>query len=251
MKEVNSVTLPKTLAELLTLPTAAFVEGAVMDYLTRVCDGLPHTTTRFDEWGNLVVRYRNAPPKGHRAVVFTAHTDHPGFCSLRMLGKGRLLAAFRGWVEPEYFVGTAVKFWSGGKWVPGVVRKITKAAKMYRYIGRTARPEEVEIAIKSDVEPNVPGMWDLPDPLLRDGMVRARGCDDIAGVAALLEMLVRVAKKRAKGEVWGLFTRAEEVGFIGAIGAAKSGTIPRKLPIVAIETSKALINAKIGDGPIL
>lgn len=251
MKEVNSVTLPKTLRELLTLPTAAFVEREVMNYLTGVCGKLPHTTTRFDEWGNLVVRYRNTPPKGHRAVVFTAHTDHPGFCSLKMLGKGRLLAAFRGWVEPEYFLGTRVKFWSGGKWVPGTVRKITKSAKIYRHIGRTARPEEVEIAITGDVEANAPGMWDLPDPELRDGLVRARGCDDIAGAAALLEMLIRIAKKRAKGEVWGLFTRAEEVGFIGAIGAAKSGTIPRKLPIVAIETSKALVNAKIGDGPIL
>jgi hypothetical protein len=41
------------------------------------------------------------------------------------------------------------------------------------------------------------------------------------------------------------------VGFIGAIGAAEARTIPKKLPIVAIETSKELPNAPIGEGPVL
>jgi putative aminopeptidase FrvX len=48
-----------------------------------------------------------------------------------------------------------------------------------------------------------------------------------------------------------LFTRAEEVGFIGAIGAAKKKTIPKGLPVIAIETSKILPNAPQGAGPIL
>ena len=48
-----------------------------------------------------------------------------------------------------------------------------------------------------------------------------------------------------------LFTRAEEVGFAGAIAAANTGTIPRKCVVVAMETSSELPHAQMGDGPIL
>jgi endoglucanase len=94
-------------------------------------------------------------------------------------------------------------------------------------------------------------MWHLPEPYERAGNVYARDCDDIAGCAAMLELLARLSRKRARAEIYCLFTRAEEVGFIGAIGAAKARTMPKKLPIIAIETSSALPNAPIGAGPIL
>jgi len=122
------VSLPKTLSDLLVLPTAPFVESAVMNYLTQAVAGVRGVATRFDRWGNLVVRYCNAPPKGVKPIVFTAHTDHPGFVALKMLAPKRLRASFRGWVEPEYFLGTGVRFWSADKWVLGEVAKITKSA---------------------------------------------------------------------------------------------------------------------------
>jgi len=81
--------------------------------------------------------------------------------------------------------------------------------------------------------------------------VYARGCDDSAGCAALLELLRRLSRRRARAEAYCLFTRAEEVGFIGAIGAARAGTIPKRVPIISIETSSELPHARIGDGPIL
>lgn len=242
--------LPTVLRELLSLPTAAFVEHAVLDYVRRFCAALPGVTLTSDRWGNLLARYRCDPP-ARTPLVFTAHTDHPGFCALQMAGPRRLRAAFRGWVEPEYFVGTKVRFWSGDRWVRGRVAKVAKAAKVYRMIGRTARPEEVLIDVASAVAPNSPGMWDLPDPVLKRGLVHARGCDDIAGCAAMCALLERLSRRRAAAEVYCLFTRAEEVGFIGAIGAAREGTVPRELPIIAIETSKELPSARIGDGPIL
>ena len=48
-----------------------------------------------------------------------------------------------------------------------------------------------------------------------------------------------------------LLTRAEEVGFVGAIAAAKSRTVPEACFLVCMETSSERINAKMGDGPIL
>lgn len=242
--------LPPVLQELLALPTAPFAEQAVLEFLVNDCRRLPAVTTHVDRWGNLVAHYRHRPTRA-KPIVLAAHTDHPGFVALAMKDPRTLRAAFRGWVEPDYFVGTRVRFHGGGTWVRGVVQKITRTAKVYRHIGRTARPEEVEVRVAGPVDTGAPGMWDLPDPVLRDGLVRARGCDDVAGVAALLEMLRRLSAKRARADVRVLFTRAEEVGFVGAIAAARSGTIPRDLPIIAIETSKALPHARIGDGPIL
>lgn len=245
------MSLPKILRELLALPTAPFVEAAVMGYVKSACTALPGVKVTRDRWGNLLARYRRQPPKVS-PLVFTAHTDHPGFAALEMTDRRTLRAAFRGWVEPEYFLGTRVRFWSGGEWVKGRIAEVTKTARLYRMIGRTARPEEVAVRVSAPVEAGSPGMWDLPEPALdRRGLVHARGCDDIAGCAAMIALLERLAKKRARANVYCLFTRAEEVGFVGAIGAAKIGTIPRKLPIIAIETSKTLPNARIGDGPIL
>ncbi|MCA9242666.1 MAG: hypothetical protein KDA32_01830 [Phycisphaerales bacterium] len=242
--------LPKPLKDLLTLPTASFVEGHILDYLREVCGALPGVTLKSDKWGNLLARYRLNPPKT-APLTFTAHCDHPGFVATSMRDKRTVLADFRGWVEPEYFANERVRFWSDGEWVRGQIREITREAKLYRMIGRTARPEEVAVRVAKPVEPNAPGMWDLPDPRLKGDLVLARGCDDLAGVASMVALLQRLSKKQAKADVFCLFTRAEEVGFIGAIGAARDRTIPLKSPVIAIETSKALPNARIGDGPIL
>ncbi|MBL8879642.1 MAG: M20/M25/M40 family metallo-hydrolase [Phycisphaerales bacterium] len=242
--------IPGVLSDLLNLPTAAFVEHAVRDHLAAACDKLAGVTRKLDRHGNLVARYRRNPPR-RPPLVFTAHMDHPGFCSLRMTGRKKLLAAFRGWVEPEYFAGQRVRFWSGGRWIKGRVASIEKVAPVYGLIGRSGRPEEVAIAVEGDVAPNAPGMWDLPDAYEKKDCVHARGCDDIAGAAGLLAMLQQLSRSRAAADVIVLFTRAEEVGFVGAIAASRTGTIPRKLPIIAIETSKAIQGVQMGGGPIL
>lgn len=242
--------LPKNLKELLALPTAAFVESAVMDYLSRRCRKLPGVAVRFDRFGNLLARYRHRP-RAAVPLVFSAHTDHPGFVARKMRDSKTLIAAFRGWVEPEYFPAAKARFWSDGRWIKARVLRVTKATPLRRTLSRTARPEEVELRVTRPVAAGSPGMWDLPEPALRGDRVTARGCDDIAGCASMLALLERLSKKRARADVFCLFTRAEEVGFVGAIAAAKARTIPKKLPIIAIETSKTLPNAPIGAGPIL
>ena len=100
------------------------------------------------------------------------------------------------------------------------------------------------------------GVWDLPgfrraprDP----DQLETRAADDLAGVAAILALLEQVERidPRRRVDVRALLTRAEEVGFVGAIAAARSGTLPRAARIVAIEASKALPHAPQGAGPIL
>jgi endoglucanase len=48
-----------------------------------------------------------------------------------------------------------------------------------------------------------------------------------------------------------MLTRAEEVGLVGAIHAAKHETIPKGSLMLSIETSRQLPNARIGEGPIV
>jgi endoglucanase len=55
----------------------------------------------------------------------------------------------------------------------------------------------------------------------------------------------------AEGSCLGLFTRAEEVGFVGALKLAGSGLIPEEVTVISLETSSERPPAKIGDGPIL
>jgi putative aminopeptidase FrvX len=242
--------IPKTLKDMLALPTAAFAERAVMDYVTAACRRLPGVSTTFDRYGNLLAHYRYRPRRV-TPLIFAAHTDHPGFVAMQMEGPRTLRAAFRGWVEPEYFQTAGVRFFSDGRWIKGRVTELTKVTDIRGFVGRLTRPEEVLLRVSAAVAPGSPGVWDLPGPALKSDRVAAVTCDDVAGSAAMLALLEQLSRRRARAEAYCLFTRAEELGFVGAIAAAKAGTLPRRLPIIAIETSKELPGAPIGDGPIL
>ena len=242
--------LPKILHSLLSLPTAAFVEGAVAAYVRSFARRTRSVSASEDRYGNLLVRYRYRPRK-ITPLVFSAHMDHPGFVAKQMADRRTLRADFRGGVIADFFPGAKVWFWSGGERVRAKVLEVTRTKKLVRGPITYRIPEEALLRVSSPVEPDSPGMWDLPEPFERRGNVYARDCDDIAGCAAMLTLLERLSRKRVRAEVYCLFTRAEEVGFIGAIAAAKARTVSKSWPIVAIETSSQLPNAPIGDGPIL
>ncbi len=242
--------LPKVLKELLTLPTAPFLESVVLDYLAVACRSLSGVKCQFDKHGNLLAHYRQGP-RAARPLAFVAHTDHPGFAALEMVDRRTVRAAFRGGVKYEYFKGAGVRFWTDGRWVRGKIQKLSKATKVPDMVGWTYKPEEVLICVPEAVAENAPGMWDLPDPALKGDLVLARGCDDLGGAAGLLAMLQKLSRTKARGEVYVLFTRAEEVGFVGAIAAAQTRTLPKRLPVISIETSSTLPSAPIGAGPIL
>ncbi|MCK4340601.1 MAG: hypothetical protein KAY37_02610 [Phycisphaerae bacterium] len=241
--------LPKLLKDLMSLPTAPFLESAVMDYVERTCRKLAGVKIKYDRYGNLLAHYRRQPRK-ITPLAFVAHTDHPGFAALKMVQPRTLRAEFRGGVRPEYFAGSKVRFWNNGQWVKGRVLKLSKTLPP-KLPGGPRVPKEAHIQVGKPIPPNTLGMWDLPEPTLRGDRVVSRACDDLAGVAAMLMLLQRLCRKRARGEVYCLFTRAEEVGFVGAVGAIRARTIPKRVPVISIETSSALINAPIGDGPII
>jgi endoglucanase len=95
------------------------------------------------------------------------------------------------------------------------------------------------------------GMWDLPPFLLQGDIIHSRACDDLIGCAAIVATMRDLVAAKAPVSVYGVFTRAEEVGFIGAIQLAKSKQLSQGLTMVSLETSSELPPSKIGAGPIV
>ncbi len=236
----------RILDEMLSIPTAPFAEHMVIDYVVQFCAGRKNLALQHDTAGNILVRVRRGQRRVARPPCITAHLDHPGFVADRMTSKGRLRALWRGGVPPEYFVGAGVRFWVDRGWIKGRVCSVKTSVH-----SRRKRVDTAAIDVPREVPPGSIGMWDLPEPKVRGTRIYARGCDDMAGVAAILCCIDKLVRARYACDVCFLFTRAEEVGFIGAIAAARAGTIPKKCYVVAMETSSELPHARMGDGPIL
>ena len=238
-------TAREILLELMALPTAPFVEGHVADHIRHFArkHGL---ALRADAAGNLVLRHRLAGERRTPRICFAAHMDHPGFVAEAMVARHRLAARWYGGVEPARFRDQGVRFWTSEATVSGRIHRVETEGK-----GPGRRVVRAFVRVQRAVERGAVGMWDLPDPEVRDGRCYARACDDLAGVAAILALLADLAKRKADADVTALLTRAEEAGFVGAAAAAQARTIPRTVPIFTLECSQALPDAPLGAGPIV
>ena len=238
-------------------PTAPYREGAVIAWVRDFATQNPHLVLRSDPHGNLELRRRGVR-RAATPLVLAAHMDHPGFRALRCTRlPGRrgfsLDALFLGGVRREFFAGARARFYIGA----GADEAHTVAARVLR-----ARPDPKsgELRVRLEARSAVPsgsfGVWDLPAfrrSQRNPDLLETRAADDLAGVAAILAVLECVERidPARRVDLRALFTRAEEVGFVGAIAAARGGRLPAGARIVAIEASKALPHAPQGAGPIL
>lgn len=227
--------------EILQVPTAPHYEDQVAAFIKRWLKRYG-ISFREDRKGNLLARLR----KGRaRAIAFGVHMDHPGW-AVETVKDLRIEARFLGGVPKEYFKRlTPVEFFdkTGSSCGRGhVVRLIEWKPKSRRF----------ELRLESGkVSPGYFGMWRLPASGIRRGThIVARACDDLAGCAAVLAMFANLSKVR-NVDVHAIFTRREEIGLEGAFEVARSRGLPRSIPIISIETSKALANAPQGGGPIV
>ncbi len=240
------------LRRLTSLPSAAGREHQVVAFVEKWLRSRRALTLRRDRCGNLMIQRRTLPRTGKcRPLVIEAHMDHPAFVVTEIIDDHCLGADFRGGVEACYFVGSAVRLHQGkGGGTPprGVIRTIDSRQGRFddHYVTiRFPRPVAAEVG---DVL-----TWDIDPARIQHGRLHALACDNLAGVAAALttfDVLLQV-RSRAVGDVRVLLTRAEEVGFVGAMAAARSRFIPKDAAIVVLECSKALADAPVGAGPIV
>ena len=94
-------------------------------------------------------------------------------------------------------------------------------------------------------------MWDLPAFELKNDQIHSRACDDLLGCAEIVCLFRELETAKANVHCVGIFTRAEEVGFWGAIQLARSGVLPKDITVFSLETSTPRGGAEIGRGPIV
>ncbi|MCG3173260.1 MAG: hypothetical protein GMKNLPBB_01438 [Myxococcota bacterium] len=237
---VDNQRIEQVAAELLPIWTAPYCEERVMQYIAAFGEKL-RLPVEHDRHGNIIITCRKGKPKGR--IAFAAHMDHPGF-EVEGVWEDRVHARWGGGVPPEYFQGAKVAFHAGKHTVRGVITEVTM-----RPDGK--RVDKVTISVDGWARTGDTGMWDVTVYERQGDLIVSRVVDDLAGCAAQLLALEYLSKQRAAAEMWAIFTRAEEVGFVGAAQLVKTRRLPKKLPIVSIESSMALPNAEIGKGPVV
>lgn len=243
------------------IPTAAGREQRVVAWIDRWLTGRGGIEKRVDPHGNFELSLSKAPKSEH-PIYFTAHLDHPAFVVEQIVSPNEMILSFRGGVMSDYFPDAMIRVYTeedryatatiheehdpdGTEWS----ETETRPFKMYR-----ATSSEPHAASVGDI-----GTWELPDAEIVDdefgGIIHTNACDDLAAVAAALCALdeIRIAQDNgaAKNDVRVLFTLAEEIGFVGAIGASRDGFMPKGSRIIALENSRAFPDSPIHGGPIV
>ena len=248
---LRPTSLKRLLQEVLPIPTTSYREHGVQAYLENFAKDR-RLAFRLDPFGNAYITYRHG--QANRPFVLEAHMDHPGFVVTGVKGR-RLTLEFRGGLSAEYGKGERVRIYGSEKQSNAVRARVTtvisskptKRGMPKRIVGARAVLESSGTVEVGDI-----ALWDVEVCRFRGRTVHGRQCDDLVGVVTVLATLDRLVAEGRTGHLIGLFTRAEEVGLVGAAAAAAAKEIPEDALIVALETSSSAGGrAKQGGGPIV
>ncbi len=204
-------TLTTILKRLLKQPTAPFHEYHVRAEIEALLDGCPHVKTKTDKFGNLLVTYKNGKRKSRETWVLGAHMDHPAFVR-----------------------------------IPGA-----KGKDDWEFLGGVAR-EAVEEGIEAGLRKAHGDIatWNFPVKISGE-KIEAAACDDLVGCAVILAVFWDLASLDLETTFHAVFTRAEEVGFLGAWQVGKKWPFQDDAVFVSVETSRPVNGSVMGGGPIV
>jgi endoglucanase len=205
-------TLKSILKEILQQPTAPFHEYHVISHIESLLKNCPHVKLKRDGFGNLIATYKYRQSLSKPTWVLGAHMDHPAF--VRSVKKG----------EEDQF-----EFLGG---VPAdVVEKGVAAGLRMKPIG--------------DIAP-----WKLGVSVTKE-KIEAPACDDLVNCAVMVALFWELARLDISTTVHAVFTRAEEVGFLGASYVANHWEFGEDAVFLSLETSRPVNGAEMGKGPII
>lgn len=259
----------KFLLEITSLPTAAGREDRVIAAIEQwVKARKDRVVLSRDRFGNLTIARHDfleacarGVKTGVKPVMITAHLDHPAFVvtAVRTNGKGtrgsvELDLEFRGGVNDPYFKGAALEVFdaetrkSYDAKITSLDAKVDPAAKPFKtVVARLAKPAAAKHIAAGSI-----ARWRFAKAEVKKGLAHTHACDDLAALAAALVAYDAISRDAACAHVALLFTRSEEIGFIGAIGAARGGTVPQGARLVCLENSRSFPHdSPIGAGPIV
>ncbi len=229
------------------IPTAAACEDRVVEWVSEWVSDRRNLSLRRDAGGNLVITRRGTAPA--RPIFITAHLDHPAFVLRRRLDERTVELEFRGGVHDPYFSDAKIEIFGGDGRAhrAAVIRLEPDARPFKRVVAMLRTPAPVD---RGDV-----ARWALrgrgASPVVVGGRLYAPACDDLAGVAAALCTLDVLRTRTSAAHVGVLLTRAEEIGFVGAIAACKGRTVPKRARLICLENSRSYPESPIDAGPIL
>ncbi len=241
------------LARLASHPAVAFHESGVAATVRQILNetGIQHTT---DPFGNILARLpgaaANDEPSGIPPLAIVAHLDHPGFELTAPNGNNEFIADALGGVPPSSFTpGIPIQvLLPGNQRTPAITAgPYGEEPQRQTLIRLTAAAPSTQLPLPAAA------VFDLPDYELDGQYIRMRAADDLAGCAAALSVLARLSRSQQppQGDIYALFTRAEEVGLIGARLAAEARLLPPDTLIISVESSRTLPGAEQGRGPVI
>ncbi len=230
------------LTRLAAQPAVAYWENGVAAVVQSVL-GEAGLEAQVDQFGNILARVggknSNAPP-----LALVAHMDHPGFEAVEARGSDLVADVLGGVPAAALHAGVPVQvLLDDGRRMPAVTTGRWGGDDSQQVLIRLDEPAELKLPR--------PVVFDLVDFELDDDLIRMRAADDLAGCAAILAALGELATSPPPGDVYGVFTRAEEVGLVGARLLAESRNLPQDALIVSVESSRVLPGAEQGGGPVI
>ncbi len=237
------------LARLGAQPATSFLEDGVARVVRNLLDeaSVPY---QVDAYGNIIAHLQGTSTDGSvPPIAFMAHMDHPGFEAVAVDGDFLVGAAMGGIPQSSFEAGVPLQII-----LPDGERIAAATAGHYgEPSGRKALISLDDASRLADIPLPSSVVFDLVDFQLEDGYIRMRAVDDLAGCGSTLAMLSVLARQgeQPSGDVYGVFTRAEEVGLVGARLLAEAGTLTKDTLVVSLESSRTLPGAEIGSGPVI
>lgn len=256
------------LKDILSQPTAPFRESYV---ISRIQQELEQTSVPYfqDKIGNMIIGVssqreylkliQQKDPEPVR--FFMAHMDHPGFHGVKWRSNRELDIQWHGGSPTEALSGARV--WLTDPWGWKAEGKL--ASPKLLASKKALNKARVLIHPSEYLGPadQIFGGFCFQAPYWQEGeLLYTKAADDLVGSFVIVSMAIEIweKKKRKKKQertqppFIGLLTRAEEVGFIGAMGHFELGWLlkaQREIICISLESSRTLPGAEIGKGPII
>lgn len=241
------------LLDITSIPTAAGREHRVIRWIEAWVRDRPGLLLRRDPSGNLVIERADALSSDSTPPLFiTAHLDHPAYVIEGIIDDRTLDVGFRGGVLTPYFNNAPITLFAEAHGDTPIAARVTstKAQEPYRKC-TVELPHGTAVASTGLALGDI-GRWDLPPAFINAGLLHTHACDDLAALAAALAAFDELRSTPAASHVRLLFTRAEEIGFVGAIAACKHRTMAPNSKVLALENSRSFPHdSPIGAGPIV
>ena len=220
-------------------------EESVRDFIAKEIE--KHVDeVRTDKLGNLIAVKKGKLPK----VMLAAHMDEVGLMVKKIEENGNIRCAGIGEVDSRYLAGRNVKISSNKKYINGVIKSLKKSKKInIKDIFIKTKFSKKEL-LKNNVEIGSYVSFENYSNI-KKGFVEGKALDNRIGCFTLIELAKNL--KKAKNEIYFVFTVQEEIGLYGAMTSAFEIKPDWAITVDVTEAKKEASKSDvfIGKGPFV